>query len=249
MLDTLNFKVATFYKFIDLPHYQELKPVLLHICNSKAIKGTILLAREGINSTVTGTEEAIEYFQREIDRLPGLDNIITYKYSYAPFQPFKKLKVRLKDQIVTFRANCEFNPVQDVGTHLSSAEWDALIKREDVIVIDTRNHYEVVLGTFKNAVNPQTNNFTELAQWVHNNPKLQDKNQKIAMFCTGGIRCEKSTAYMKKLGYNNVYHLNGGILQYLEDRLDQESMWQGYCYVFDNRIAVDKNLKPLNNIG
>ncbi len=245
MLNKANFVVITFYKFVNLPHYRELKPLLLKICNSQFIRGTILLANEGINSTITGTQESIEYFQREVDKLPSLSDII-YKHSYASFQPFKRMKVLLKEQIVTFHSDCEFDPVKDVGKHLNSDEWDDLILRDDVMVVDTRNHYEVVFGTFKNAINPGTNSFSELVQWTSSNPDLRDKSKKIAMFCTGGVRCEKSTAYMRKLGYSNIYHLNGGILKYIEDKMGQDSLWQGHCFVFDDRIALDKNLEPLN---
>ncbi len=246
MLEISDFVIVTFYKFTKLPHYQTLKGSLLNICYKHNIKGTILIAEEGINATITGSRQAIEFFQNTIEKLQGLSGIDTYKYSYCEFQPFKRMKVRLKKQIVTFNSNCFFDPTIDVGTYLNSDQWDELLKENDVVIIDTRNHYEVVFGTFKNALNPQTNNFSELVEWTSNHPELKDKSKKVAMFCTGGIRCEKSSSYMKKIGYENVYHLKGGILQYIEDRIGQNSLWEGYCFVFDDRIALDKNLKALN---
>jgi UPF0176 protein len=165
-----------------------------------------------------------------------------FKESFSEYLPFKKMKVRLKPEIV--RLKQENLDMSKVGEYLDSDQWDTMISRKDAVVIDTRNDYEVIFGTFKNATNPKTRIFSDLPQWVERNLKGVSKETPIAMFCTGGIRCEKSTSYMKNIGFKNVYHLKGGILKYIEDKKGKESMWQGKCFVFDDRVAVDSELDP-----
>ena len=202
--------------------------------------GTILLAEEGINGTIAGPEngvKAVLKFLRADYRLSGLAD----KQSWADEAPFYRIKVRLKREIVTLGVP-ELNPAENAGIYVKPSEWNDLIASDDVVVVDTRNDYEVDIGTFKGALDPKTTSFREFPSWVKN--QLKGRNDtKIAMFCTGGIRCEKSTAYMKSLGYENVYHLEGGILKYLEEVPPNESLWQGECFVFDHRVSVGHGLK------
>lgn len=236
-----TYVVTTFYEFADVPHYVELRPQLIKFCNDNGIKGTILLAEEGINSTLVGTRVGIDAFYAYITSMPEFAKM-KFKESFCEYMPFKKLKIRLKKEIVKL---AQKNLKMDVrGELLDSKAWDELLAKDDTIVIDTRNDYEVVFGTFANAINPKIRNFTDLPEWVEKNLKPEDKERPIAMFCTGGIRCEKSTAYMKQAGYKNVYHLSGGILQYFEDTKNASGNWQGRCFVFDDRVAVDPELKP-----
>lgn len=232
--------VSTFYRFVTLSDYVSLRQHLHDLCMQHGIKGTILLAEEGINSTVSGTRAALDSLYAWFDgdaRLAGME----VKEHTSEFYPFQRLKVRLKQEIVHLGV-----PGVDgtkAGTHLDAEAWDALIQQPDVVVIDTRNDYEVQLGTFQNAVNPRTMQFDTFPQWVAENLS-PEKQPKVAMFCTGGIRCEKSTAYLKSLGFPEVYHLKGGILKYLEETANQNGLWQGSCFVFDDRIALDENLQP-----
>ncbi|MDX2231962.1 MAG: rhodanese-related sulfurtransferase [Leptolyngbyaceae cyanobacterium bins.349] len=233
--------VATFYKFVSLPDCAVLQPRILDYCQQQGIKGTILLAMEGINGTIAGTRSAIEAvlaFLQTDARLADLD----YKESGAAEFPFERLKVKLKSEIVTL-GKPEVNPAETVGTYVSPQAWNQLISDPDVLVIDTRNDYEVSIGTFQRAINPQTNSFREFPDYV--NQQL-DPNQypKVAMFCTGGIRCEKASSYLLSQGFQEVYHLQGGILKYLEEVPVEESLWQGECFVFDERIAVKHGLEP-----
>jgi UPF0176 protein len=236
--------VSTFYKFVDLPNYKELQVEILGFCKKQGILGTILLAQEGINATISGTRDSIDSvydFMKEIPAFSGID----YKESSADFFPFKKMKVRLKEEIVRFRV--KDLDMTKVGDYLSPEEWDKMLTSDDkVILIDTRNDYEYAFGTFKGAINPETKCFSELVTWVEDNLKKVDKDTKVMMCCTGGIRCEKSTAYVRSKGFPNVYHLKGGILEYLKQTNNQAGLWQGECYVFDDRVAVDANLTPLN---
>ena len=230
--------ITTFYHFINLPHFEDLKMPLLEFCNNKSLKGTILLAAEGINSTISGSRESIDalyiYLRDEI----GISNLI-YKESFNDVQPFKKMKVNLKKEIVAL--GVEGLDVEGLkGEYINPKDWDSFITDENVIVIDTRNKYEILLGTFERAIDPQTENFKQFPNWVKDNLSDIDKDKKIAMFCTGGVRCEKSTAYLKSQGFHNVYHLEGGILKYLEDT--EAKTWHGNCFVFDERVALNKDL-------
>ena len=235
-----NQVVAALYKFVSLPDFAEKQEPLLSYCQSQGIKGTILLAAEGINGTIAGSRQGVDSvlaFLRSDPRLADLE----HKESYSQTQPFERLKVRLKAEIVTMGLP-EVDPNQQVGTYVSPQEWNDLICDPEVIVIDTRNDYEVNIGTFKTAQNPQTKSFREFPEYVSKN---LDPNQhkKVALFCTGGIRCEKASAFMLSQGFTEVYHLKGGILKYLESVPAEESLWEGECFVFDERVAVRHGLE------
>ena len=228
------------YKFVTLPHYAALRGLLLKTMTDNQVFGTLLLASEGINGTVSGTREGVDCLLSWLAQQPGLDNIDS-KESYHSEIPFYRTKVKLKKEIVTMGVE-GIDPKKSVGTYVKPADWNALISDPDVLLVDTRNDYEVEIGTFANAVNPNTKTFREFPAWAEQNLD-PSKTKKIAMFCTGGIRCEKSTAYMKEQGFDEVYHLQGGILKYLEEVPKDQTLWQGECFVFDNRVAVDHDLK------
>lgn len=235
-----KFLVAAFYHFARLDDYDQLQPRLQGAAKGHDVMGTILLAGEGINGTVSGPPEGVRALLsviRSDPRLAGLE----HKESWADDNPFYRMKVRLKKEIVTLGVD-GIDPTIDVGTYVSPEEWNDLVQDPDVVVIDTRNDYEVAIGTFQGAVDPKTTSFREFPDWLENQKDLR-KDQKIAMFCTGGIRCEKSTALLKARGFENVFHLKGGILKYLEDIPDEESLWQGECFVFDQRVSVGPGLK------
>jgi len=237
------FKVAALYQFAPLPDFRELREPLRALCAGLAIRGTILLAHEGINGTVAGTADAIEALVRELRDGPlfggRLDNL-ELKFSQASVMPFARLKVRLKKEIVTL-GDPAVDPTRTVGTYVDPQDWNALIASADTLVIDTRNQFEVAMGTFDGAVDPQLASFGEFKDFVAE--RLDpEKHKKIAMFCTGGIRCEKASSYLLSRGFKEVYHLKGGILKYLEGIPESESRWQGECFVFDDRIALGHGL-------
>jgi UPF0176 protein len=232
--------VAALYKFVKLPDYETLVPRLKTFCDEQGIKVTLLLAEEGINGTVSGTREAIDALRAFLDADGRFDNL-SYKESFYDEQPFYRMKVKLKKEIVTMGVN-GIDPQQIVGTYVKPKDWNALISDPDVVVIDTRNSYEYEIGTFERAIDPKTETFREFPAYVAENLD-PSKHKKVAMFCTGGIRCEKSTAYMKEQGFEEVYHLEGGILKYLEEVPEEESLWRGECFVFDNRVAVNHKLE------
>src|SRR5690554_1003166 len=235
-----SFVVAALYKFVALPDYQDIAPKLKDHFDSLGLKGTLLLAEEGINGTVAGTREAIDGL---LDYLKGDERFvnISHKESFYEGMPFYRMNVKLKKEIVTMGVN-GIDPQKIVGTYVKPQDWNALISDPEVVVVDTRNHYEYSIGTFERAIDPKTETFREFPEYVanHLNPA---KHKKVAMFCTGGIRCEKSTAYLKEQGFDEVYHLEGGILKYLEEVPEQESLWQGECFVFDERVAVNHRLE------
>lgn len=235
----MKYVVAAFYKFTPFSDYELMKESLLALMKSKEIKGTIILASEGINGTICGESTNLTFFIDHLKQYPGLDDL-TCKISYSEYNPFDKSKVKLRKEIVTLGIP-GVDPHAIHGTHVNPEEWNTLISDPNVLVIDTRNDYEVKLGTFKRAINPETENFRDFPDYVEKNLSVH-KDKKIAMFCTGGIRCEKSTAYLKKMGFDQVFQLNGGILNYLETMPQEESLWEGTCFVFDNRVAVDSNL-------
>jgi UPF0176 protein len=237
----MNSVVAALYKFVELPDYKELREPLLQHCLDHGIKGTLLLAREGINGTVSGSREGIDSLKNYLLADERFHNL-SYKESFDQERPFYRMKVKLKKEIVTMGVE-GIDPRQVVGTYVEPKDWNDLISDPDVVVVDTRNDYEYELGTFKNALDPDTRSFREFPAYVKENLDPA-KHKKVAMFCTGGIRCEKSTAYMKEQGFEEVYHLHGGILKYLEEVPKEESLWQGECYVFDNRVSVDHDLNP-----
>lgn len=235
-----NFLVAALYKFVRLPGFADLQKPLLDVCDANGVKGTLLLADEGINGTVAGPEAGVRALLTDLKSRPEFTSLV-HKESWAETMPFLRMKVRLKKEIVTMGVPGT-DPNNIVGTYVKPEDWNALISDPDVVLVDTRNDYEVSIGTFKGAVDPNTTTFREFPKWVAEN-KDTLKKPKIAMFCTGGIRCEKSTAYLKGQGYDEVYHLEGGILKYLEEMREEQSLWEGQCFVFDERISVGHGLK------
>jgi len=232
--------VCAMYRFVDLPNYEEIKPSLLEQMTRLEIKGTLLLAKEGINGTVSGEPANIQALLDWLRQIPAFADI-DYKLSYDEEQPFYRTKVKLKKEIVTMGVE-GIDPKRVVGTYVKPKDWNALISDPEVLLIDTRNDYEVEIGTFEGAINPKTDTFREFPAYV--DQQLDpSKHKKVAMFCTGGIRCEKSTAFLKEKGFEDVYHLEGGILKYLEEVPQEETMWQGDCFVFDNRVAVNHSLE------
>lgn len=232
--------VAALYKFVALEDYQDLREPLLAQCIASNIKGTLLLAREGLNGTIAGTREGVNevlYYLQSDSRLADLK----HKESYDDHMPFYRMKVKLKKEIVTMGVT-GIDPTELVGTYVSPSDWNALVNDPDVLLIDTRNDYEVGIGTFSGAVDPHTTSFREFPAYVRENYDPH-KNKKVAMFCTGGIRCEKASAFMLKEGFDEVYHLEGGILKYLEEVPEEESTWEGECFVFDSRVAVNHKLE------
>jgi UPF0176 protein len=231
--------VAAFYHFTDLPDCEDMRSRLEAFCDRHKLKGTILLAREGINATIAGcradVDALLDYLHAD-SRFRALE----HQESYCDRVPFQRLKARVKQEIVKLGIT-EVAPNQKVGTYVEAKDWNALIADPKVMVLDTRNRYEVELGTFHNAINPNLDIFSEFPQYIRANLNL-DRHQKIAMFCTGGIRCEKASAYMLSQGFREVYHLKGGILKYLEEVEPEQSLWEGECYVFDDRNSVDRNL-------
>lgn len=235
-----NIVVAALYHFARFDRYKELQEPLTQLCQENGVVGTLLLASEGINGTIAGSRQGIDNvlaFIRAMPEFAALD----HKESFAEKLPFYRLKVRLKKEIVAMGV-AETDPTKIVGTYVEPEDWNDLIQDPNTIVIDTRNDYEIKVGTFKNAINPETDAFREFPDWVKRNENSL-KGKKIAMFCTGGIRCEKSTAYVKSLGYEDVYHLKGGILKYLENVPEEESTWEGECFVFDERVSVKHGLE------
>lgn len=236
-----RFAVAALYKFAPMQDMSDRQATLQRMGVNEGVVGILLLAQEGINGTIAGPKAALDAMIAEISAWDGFGGA-SIKWSYAETKPFTRLKVRLKREIVTMRRP-EVDASKDVGTYVAPEDWNALINRPDVLVIDTRNDYEVGIGTFEGAINPNTKHFREFPDWVSGNPDLANRPP-VAMFCTGGIRCEKATAFMKQQGFTEVYHLDGGILRYLETIAPEESLWNGDCFVFDRRVSVGHGLEP-----
>lgn len=235
-----KFLVCALYKFVSLPDFEEMRAPLKQKLESLSIKGTILLAQEGLNGTISGTQSSIDDLLIYLNDDVRIDPI-SFKLSWHDEQPFYRTKVKLKKEIVTLGVE-GIDPRKSVGTYVAPKDWNDLISDPEVTVIDTRNDYEIEIGTFKHAINPNTDSFREFPQYVETELD-PNKHKKVAMFCTGGIRCEKSTAYLKEQGFDEVYHLEGGILKYLEDVPQSDSLWEGDCFVFDNRVAVNHDLE------
>ncbi len=232
--------VAALYRFAALPDFVALKDPLYQLMIEHEVRGTLLLAKEGINGTIAGSRQGIDRILDWLKSDPRFADLEA-KESYVDTPPFYRTKVKLKKEIVTMGVE-GIDPKDIVGTYVEPADWNALIADPEVLVLDTRNKYEVDIGSFENAINPETDSFRELPAYVekHLDPV---KHKKVAMFCTGGIRCEKSTAFLKRQGFNEVYHLKGGILKYLEEVPETESKWRGECFVFDNRVTVNHQLE------
>lgn len=234
------YTIAALYHFTRVADPSALQGPLLALCERERISGTLILAEEGINGTIAGPDAGIRKVLDHVRALPGFDGLV-WKESHSTDQPFRRLKVRVKAEIVTM-GQPHVDPRAGTGRYVAPSDWNALIEAEDVAVIDTRNDYEVAIGTFQGAVDPQTASFRDFPAWwaAH---KHEYEGKRIAMFCTGGIRCEKSTNYLLGEGVKDVFHLQGGILKYLEEVREEDSLWQGSCFVFDNRVSVDHGLE------
>jgi len=235
-----DYVVAALYKFVTLADYRELREPLLDTALKAGTCGTLLLAQEGINGTIAGTRQAVDTVLDYLRSDPRLSDL-EHKESLDSARPFHRMKVKLKREIVTMGVD-GVDPNRRVGTYVEPADWNALIDDPEVLLIDTRNDYECGIGSFKGAVDPGTTTFREFPEYVRENLDPR-KNRKVAMFCTGGIRCEKASAFMLNEGFEEVYHLRGGILKYLEEVPPQESAWEGECFVFDSRVAVNHDLE------
>jgi UPF0176 protein len=238
---TRPIQVAALYQFTPFADPEALRAPLLATCEALGIKGTLLLAREGINGTIAGTDNALAAVLDSIRALPGCAGL-DVKFSAAPAMPFGRMKVRVKREIVTM-GEPDIDPTLAVGTYVDPHDWNALIADPECLVIDTRNDYEVAIGTFAGAVDPATPSFRDFPAWFRDHrEELLAGKKKVAMFCTGGIRCEKSTSFLRAEGIEEVYHLKGGILKYLEQVPEEQSLWQGECFVFDERVSMRHGL-------
>ena len=243
----MKYKVAAFYNFLPITDQDIslLKNELTTLATNQELKGTILLASEGINGTICGVEIGIDLIIKKLKQILKISDV-NVKYSWTDKQAFRRFKARKKKEIVTIGLN-QINPTQSVGKYIKASEWNEFIEDPDTVVIDTRNEYEIKIGNFAGALNPHTSSFREFPEWVDNYLKpLLEKNPslKIGMYCTGGIRCEKATSYLIEEGFSDVHHLEGGILKYLEDVPSEKSLWDGECFVFDQRVSLDHDLLP-----
>ena len=242
MSNTTETVVAAFYKFVDWDDFKSLKPLLDKVCNKAGTVGTILLAPEGINGTISGTAQGVQTVLEFLScdqRLVGL----TPKYSTATGKTFKRMKIKIKKEIVSM-GKAEVKPAKVTGEYISSETWNEVIADPDTVVVDARNYYEHSVGTFTNSIQPNTKSFREFPEWVDQElkPMMNEKTKKIAMFCTGGIRCEKASSYLLKEGFEEVLQLQGGIQKYLQEVKPEESLWQGECFVFDDRVSLQHGL-------
>ncbi len=241
MVSEKSIDIVTFYHFIDIHHPAEFVAWVKEEADAREIRGILLIAKEGLNATLSGSRNALK------DLILAIENelpitLSNQKWSHAQEHPFRKLKVKEKAEIITFKVD-GIDPNEKVGTYVRPSEWNDLINRDDVTLVDTRNDYEVAVGTFKGALDPNTESFTEFVDYVRENLDPQ-KHKKVAMFCTGGVRCEKASAFMLKEGFEEIYHLEGGILKYLEEVPKAQSEWEGDCFVFDHRVTVKHDLNP-----
>jgi UPF0176 protein len=236
----MSFTVAAFYHFTRIKDPQSRKAPLLHLCRSEEIRGTLILAHEGINGTIAGSAEGIDGVLMHLRRWPEVGEI-EVKYSYAANQVFNRMKIKVKHEIVTM-GKSDIDPLKGVGTYVNPKDWNSLISRNDVLIVDTRNMFEYAVGRFRNAVDPGTMTFDKFPEWADQLASGPEKPKSVAMYCTGGIRCEKATAYMRQIGFDEVFHLKGGILKYLEEVPEEESLWEGECFVFDQRVALKHGL-------
>ena len=236
----MSFTVAALYHFTRIEDPEARKEPLLGLCRSEEIRGTLILAREGINGTIAGSAEGIDAVLMHLRGWPEVGEI-EVKYSHTAHQAFNRMKVKVKPEIVTM-GKPDIDPLKDVGTYIDPKDWNSLISRDDVLLVDTRNKFEYGVGRFRNAVDPGTITFNEFPGWADQLANTPEKPKAVAMYCTGGIRCEKATAYMRQIGFDEVFHLKGGILKYLEEVPEEESLWEGECFVFDDRVALKHGL-------
>lgn len=235
------YTIAAFYHFAPIADRKALQTDLRSRCAAEGVKGTLLIASEGINGTIASSDDGVRRVVDHIRSIDGFEHLVT-KWAQAEIDPFLRLKVRLKREIVTLGVGKVDTPA-NTGTHVPPDEWNSLIERPDVVLVDTRNDYEVAIGSFEGAVDPRTTSFTEFPEWITQNDQINEDTP-LAMFCTGGIRCEKATAYLTEQGFTNVFQLEGGILRYLEEVDEANSKWEGECYVFDRRVSVGHGLIP-----
>jgi len=233
--------VVSFYSFTQINDPKSLFPALLLTGKKNSVFGTIIIAKEGFNGTLSGSKEKVELLLNELIQLTEAKDV-NIKINYCGTHPFQKLRIKFKPEIIAMAVG-ELDVNSLKGKYIETNDWDKFIEQPDVVVIDTRNDFEIDIGSFKGAIDPRTETFKQFPAWVEKNRQLLE-GKKIAMCCTGGIRCEKSTAYLAMLGYNEIYHLKGGILQYLEDTQNKNNLWHGVCFVFDDRRAVDIDLSP-----
>jgi UPF0176 protein len=233
-----NIQIITFYEFKRLENLPAIREAVKTAMREDSVLGTVILAEEGFNSTVSGAPENIERLVGKLEKI--FETKLKYKSSFHAENPFRRIFVKIKPEIVTLKKRVAIE--KGIGTHVSPRDWNEIIRDEDIFVLDTRNDYEFQVGTFTRAVNPKTEKFSDLPKFIEENLN-PEKHKKVAMFCTGGIRCEKFAPFMKQLGFENIYQLEGGILKYLEEVPESESLWRGECYVFDLRISVDENLQ------
>jgi UPF0176 protein len=231
-------QIITFYAFKRLQNLEEIKNLLKTAMRENSMLGTIIIAEEGFNSTISGEKENIEKFIQILEK--AFETKISYKSSFYEKNPFRRIFVKIKPEIVTLKKEVEIE--KGIGTQVAPKDWNEIISDKEVFVLDTRNDYEFAVGTFKRAVNPKTKKFSDLPRFIEENLN-PEKHKKVAMFCTGGIRCEKFAPYMKQIGFENIYQLEGGILKYLEEVPAEESLWEGECFVFDDRVSVDEKLE------
>ena len=236
----MPYQVTTFYRFIAVEHLAQKQQAWQSFCQMHQLKGTILLATEGVNATIAGLSSSVETVVDKIQQDLGIDRF-TRRDAWVEKLPFQRMKVKIKPEIVTLGLP-DVNPNDQVGTYVDPQQWNQLLQDPSVTVIDTRNDYEVAIGTFQGAINPHTQHFRAFPEYVQQQLDPQ-QTHKVAMFCTGGIRCEKATAYLRQQGFGEVYHLQGGILHYLETMPPENSLWQGECFVFDERVAVQNGLE------
>ena len=235
----LHFKIATFYQFKSLNNLTQFSKLLKSFCKKNEILGSIIIATEGINGTIAALPNSIDKFVNYLEKLQ-FENL-NIKYSKTSKMPFYRNKIKIKKEIVTF-LNTPINPEKQKAEYVNAKQWNEMINDTDIITIDVRNEYETKIGTFKNAITPNTESFVDFKKFI--TEKLNEhKNKKIAMYCTGGIRCEKASYYMKEIGFNNIFQLEGGILKYIEDTPETESLWDGECFVFDKRVTVNSKLE------
>ncbi len=240
MTNLNRIEIAALYKFVRFANYEALREPLKNLCNLHGVKGILLLAREGINGTIAGASVSLHIVLDALKAIEGLSDL-EWKTSFSDHMPFLRMKVRLKAEIVTI-GDKTVDPTETIGTYVEPENWNALISDPEMVIIDTRNAYETRIGTFKGANDPKTNSFSEFSDYIRTNFDPQT-TKKVAMFCTGGIRCEKASALMKNRGFEEVYHLKGGILKYLETIKPEDSLWDGACFVFDERVAVGHGFK------
>ena len=233
--------VAALYQFTEIYDPNQKKKDLVSLCKSRNVRGTLILAIEGINGTISGKRHHIDAVIQHISNWPEIESL-DVKYSWSTDQNFNRMKVKIKKEIVTMGVE-QINPKENAGTHVEAKDWNNLINREDIVLIDVRNKFEIEVGHFKGSIDPDTDSFGDFPDWVQNHSTELEEKPSIAMYCTGGIRCEKASAYMKSVGYKDVYHLKGGILKYLEEISPSESLWEGECFVFDDRVSLKHGLE------